>query len=67
MSPRLPIALAALTLSVACTPVIGFETGEVLPEFSLEDVNISSATYGDFITPSYFRGQSSAWYFGHAS
>ncbi len=67
MSPRLSIVFAALTLSTACTPDIGFETGEVLPEFSLEDLNTSSATFGELITPSYFRGQASAWYFGHAS
>ncbi len=41
--------------------------GEPQPEFSLEDVNATSATFGQSLSPSDFRDGVSAWYFGHAT
>ncbi len=39
----------------------------LMPEFQLVDANPSSATYQQTLSPSYFRGQVSAWYFGHST
>ena len=35
--------------------------------FSLEDVNPTSATYGQMVSPADFAGQTSAWYFAHST
>lgn len=40
---------------------------EAVPEFSLVDVNPSSATYNQAISPRDHLGHVSAWYFGHAT
>ena len=34
-------------------------------DYSLEDINISSSTYGEAISPYYFQGQVTLHYFGH--
>ncbi len=39
----------------------------LMPEFGLVDENATSATYQQTLSPSYFKGQVSAWYFGHAT
>ena len=39
----------------------------LMPQFNLVDVNPDSATYQQTLSPSYFKGQVSAWYFGHAT
>ena len=36
-------------------------------DFSLPDVNSTSATFGQDVSPSDYLGQVSAWYFGHAT
>lgn len=59
-----------LLLPLACTSPLddqGVLEGLVSPEFSLEDQNPNSATAGQSLAPSYFRGQVSAWYFGHST
>ncbi len=38
-----------------------------IPEFALPDVNTTSATYGEIVSPRDYLGQVSAWYFGHAT
>lgn len=38
-----------------------------LSDFSLTDQNETSATYGQAISPSDYRGMATAWYFGHAT
>ena len=46
------------------------EVGQAEPEiadFSVLDVNPTSATFNQMIGPSDFRGQVSAWYFGFAT
>lgn len=40
---------------------------KLMPQFQLVDVNSASATYQQKLSPSYFKGQVSAWYFGHAT
>lgn len=64
MSPHLTLFALALT---GCPTDTHFDTGEVLPDLALEDVNPGSPSYGSFVASSFFRGQASAWYFGHAS
>ena len=34
-------------------------------DYSLEDINTSSSTYGKAISPNYFQGQVTLHYFGH--
>ena len=41
--------------------------GEPLPDFSLVDVNETSASYNQSISPRDYTGQTSAWYFGHST
>jgi hypothetical protein len=38
-----------------------------LPDFTLQDVNPNSATYGDPVSPRDLLGKVSGWYFGHAT
>lgn len=62
---------------VACTPPEDMTwdpvgeahalAGDAAPAFDLEDVNPSSATFGEFLGPATQAGQVSAWYFGHAT
>ena len=40
--------------------------GEMMPDFALVDVNETSATYGQAVSPRDYSGQISAWFFGHA-
>ena len=69
---RLTLLTAALLLTAANTgcssdtvdvPV----TGEVVSEFSLADMNATSSTFGDNVSPRDFLGRGSAWYFGHST
>lgn len=39
----------------------------VLPDFLLEDVNTTSQTYQQQISPRDYLGQVSVWYFGHST
>jgi len=41
--------------------------GEPNEDFSLNDVNSTSATFGQAVSPSDFRGGVSAWYYGRAT
>ena len=38
-----------------------------VPDFSLADVNATSPTAGEKVSPRDYRGRISAWYFGHAT
>ena len=38
-----------------------------LSNFFLVDVNSTSDTYLEAVSPAAFRGQASAWYFGHST
>ena len=43
------------------------ESAMMVPDFQLEDVNASSATSGQLVSPRDYLGQVSGWYFGHAT
>ncbi len=66
MSPHPAFAAAALLIATGC-PGSTFDTSEPVPDWSLEDTNQSSTSYGELVAPSDFRGRVSAWYFGHGS
>jgi hypothetical protein len=40
---------------------------EIVPDFGLVDVNPTSSTYDQAVSPRDYLGQVSAWYFGHAT
>ena len=44
----------------------GGKSSDKAPDFSLEDVNPSSATFGASISPRDKEGSVSVWYFGHS-
>jgi len=46
---------------------VGPPVDEEAPSFLLEDVNDTSATSGQFLSPRAFLGGISAWYFGQAT
>jgi len=46
----------------ACSP-----ESIVAADFSLPDVNPSSTTYDDTVSPRQYQGMISAWYFGHST
>lgn len=57
--------LATLSgLVLACTSV---QTGQVLPDFSLTDVNPASTSYGTAVSPREKLDKATAWYFGHST
>jgi hypothetical protein len=58
-----PSCVALLALSA----VPSIAAGDVVPDFSLPDVNETSARYGELVSPRDYLGQVSAWYFGHAT
>jgi hypothetical protein len=60
---------ARYCLHGAVVDEVSVETGNeiVYPEFSLTDVNETSPTFGQNVSPSDYLGEVSAWYFGHAS
>ncbi|MFK7738483.1 MAG: hypothetical protein AB8B50_20830 [Pirellulaceae bacterium] len=41
--------------------------GASVPDFTLEDVNATSASYEQSVSPRDYLEQVSAWYFGHSS
>lgn len=40
---------------------------ETLPDFSVVDVNVGSLRYEEAVSPRYYLGRISAWYFGSAT
>lgn len=66
------IAAAVCAVLAACTsapekgPVRDLSDGP-MPDFALTDVNISSPSYWQEVSPRDYSGQISAWYFGHAT
>ena len=40
---------------------------DMVSDFMLTDVNPTSSTYGEAVSPRDFQQQVSAWYFGHAT
>ncbi len=43
------------------------DPAEPAPDFSLEDVNATSATFGQVVSPRDHLEQVSGWYFGHST
>ena len=41
--------------------------GELMPDFARMDVNSTSATYVQIVSPRGYVGKISGWYFGHAT
>ena len=39
----------------------------MVPNFLLLDVNATSDTYGQLVSPRHYLGQVSAWFFGHST
>jgi hypothetical protein len=67
--------LAALCLAAGCStdPATAPEEPEPepspdpAPDFSLRDVNATSARFDQMVSPRDYQGGVSAWYFGHAT
>lgn len=62
MRSILPIAVL-----VGCAAGGGPDPSRPVPDFSLEDVNPSSARFETAVSPRDLKGQVSGWYFGHAT
>ena len=60
------ILLVAATVGACAAPTRTVPEGEV-PDFSLTDVNETSSSYNQAISPRDHLGGVSAWYFGHAT
>ena len=58
--------LPALFLA-GCTAASGPDPDKPVPDFSLVDVNPTSARFGTAVSPRDLEGQVSGWYFGHAT
>ena len=70
--PGLQSVNFALTSLVAAALVIGFGNKpisgqDMVPDFALLDVNETSQTYDQLVSPRDYLQQVSAWYFGHAT
>ncbi len=61
LEPRQMLAAAGEVVAAAIA------APDPAPTFSLEDVNATSATYGEEVSPRDFLYQTSGWYFGHAT
>lgn len=68
------LALAALALILpACGggccdgPTPRGPIAQTAPAFALEDVNDTSRTHGDSLSPRDYVGRISVWYFGHST
>jgi hypothetical protein len=60
-----------LTSAIAVSSVIlagsMARAGEHMPDFARMDVNSTSATHGEIVSPHDYQGKVSGWYFGHAT
>ncbi len=53
-----------LLSSIATLPLADDRPEDPAPEFSLEDTNATSPTYGRSVSPRDYLGSVSGWYFG---
>jgi len=51
---------------IACASNDGLGEGDVLPSFALEDVNVTSPSFGEIVSTDTHAART-AWYFGHAT
>lgn len=63
----LGLALAVIGCSGDDDPVNPGPGAGVVPDFSLKDVNTTSVTFDQEVSPRDHLQQVSAWYFGHAT
>jgi hypothetical protein len=66
MSRLLPLALFALACS-APQPSQPDAGGDLVPDFSLLDVNPASPRAGTQVSPRDYAGVVTGWYFGHST
>lgn len=59
-----PLLIVCGALAIAASPARG---GVVMPDFHLFDVNSTSSTFNQLVSPRDYLGQVSAYYFGHAT
>jgi hypothetical protein len=59
--------LLTAALLVGCADEKKGKGDGLAPEFKLEDVNATSATFGQKVGPRDYMGEASAWYFGHST
>ena len=59
--------LFALLLTAAPAPPMGPNPDEMVPDFSLADVNPTSTRFGEAVSPRDYLNRISAWYFGSAT
>ena len=45
----------------------GITIGAIVPDFTLPDINPTSPSFNQIISPRDYQGTVSAWYFGHAT
>ena len=65
---RCVAAITIFLLAGACQPPTVKPTpGDVMPDFSLVDLNPASATSQQQVTPRQMLGHVSGWYFAHSS
>ena len=62
----IPISLMYVVLAIvpACSLLDQNNNSPEYADFSLEDINPNSPTYGSLIGPSYYNGNVSSYYFG---
>ena len=58
-------SLAVLSVPSASPSVAA--SGGMMPDFALEDVNATSSTFGQLVSPRDYLRQVSGWYFGTAT
>ena len=75
LRPRLALPLCAMLMValLGCSddnttaPPTGGQAGAIVPDFSLADVNPTSATLDQDVSPRDYLQKVSAWYFGRAT
>lgn len=60
-----PAAIAALVAAAISTTTA--QSAEPVPELSLMDMNPTSDTHGQMVSPRDYVGKVSGWYFGHST
>ncbi len=66
LRPSSLVVALALVCVLLASPSAGDEP-EAMPDFGLTDVNASSSTYDQTVSPRDYLASISAWYFGHAT
>ncbi len=67
MRTLVALAMLGCTAETGSDGISTARSGEVLPDFTLDDVNPTSPTSGEPVSVADQRGRVSAWYFGHST